>query len=203
MPPMTIETNAPQPTSPTRSAWKPFLAGGCLGIVLGAVLLMGAFLIAYNFFYTQSVTKMAEAKDLQPVRIRADFNWSLAGADGATLDLHTLQGRPIFLHLWRPECVSCLAEIPGLNALFREFEGKGIAFVSVSLDADPAAALADHDVHFPVYTAGAGGIPAPFHTLSTPTTYIIDSAGFIVFRHTGAQDWDSPDARDFLAHLAR
>jgi thiol-disulfide isomerase/thioredoxin len=191
------------PCTESYFSWKTFLAGGCLGVVLGCGLLLGGLLTAYNFFYTQSVTKMAETKELRPVEFRADYAWTLTGLDGAALDLQSLQGRPIFLHLWRPECVSCLAEVPGVNALYAAFDDRGIAFVSVALDPedDLAATLGMHDVRFPVYTAATKDLPDAFKTSSTPTTYIIDSAGFIVYRHAGAVAWDSPDARDFLERL--
>ena len=197
------ESPASAPSAP-RPLWKPLLAGGCLGMFLGAFLLMAGFLVAYNFFYEKSVTAMAEAKVLEPVRLRADFAWTATGTDGALLDLQTLQGRPVFLHLWRPECVSCVAEIPGINALFQEFQGQGVAFVSVALDAggDLDAALVTHDVQFPVYTLPAGKLPDFIETRATPTTYIIDAAGFVVYAHTGAVNWDTEDARAFLERLA-
>jgi len=167
-------------------------------------LLAGGFLVAYNFFYTQSVTKMAESKELKPVVLRGDLDWAVTGVDGTTLDLQSLDGDVIFLHLWRPECVSCVAEIPGVNALYQAFASRGVAFVSIALDTDDtlAGALSVHDVQFPVYTLGDTKLPAMFEAHATPTTFILDSAGFIVYQHAGAVEWDTPDARAFLERLA-
>lgn len=202
-----ISSDEPTPETPAQrrhTRWKPFLAGGCLGALTGIILFMGGVLIAYNFYFTQSVTRMAETKELEPVRIRADYGWTLAGIDGVTLDMQSLQGRPVFLHLWRPECVSCVAEIPGINALHAGFSHEDIAFVSIALDpGDELDAVTGlHEVAFPVYTLAGGELPEVFRTSSTPTTYIIDKAGFIVYEHSGAVDWDSPDARAFLEQLS-
>lgn len=193
---------APAP-APKNSFWKPFIAGGCLGVALGMILLVGGLLVAYNFFFVTSVTKMAEAKDLRQVQFFADYDWTLTRLDGPELDLQSLKGRPVFLHLWRPECVSCVAEVRGINMLFQEYDGKGVAFVSVALDPDKdvAVTLAQHDVWFPVYTEATKKLPPAFAATSTPTTYILDKAGYIVYHHAGAVEWDSPDARAFLDHL--
>lgn len=190
-------------TANSRSHWKPFLAGGCLGMLLGAILLLGGLLVAYGFFQKEAVKKMAEVKEMKPVQLRADLAWTVQRPDGTSLDLQTLRGRPIFLHVWRPECVSCVAEIPGINALFDTFAAKGIAFVSIALDdtEELDVALAMHDVHFPVYTRTNDTTPSIFETRATPATFIIDQAGFIVYNHSGAVEWDSPDARDFLERL--
>ncbi|MBX3180424.1 MAG: TlpA family protein disulfide reductase [Candidatus Hydrogenedentes bacterium] len=200
-------TEPPNPTPPERkpSTWKHVVTVGCVGVVTGAALLLAALLGLYAFYQKEAIHKMAETKELKPVRLLADYGWMLEDAAGEPVDLRALRGRAIFLHLWRPECVSCVAEIPGLNALYNDTQHLDLAFVSVALDpdADLDDAVALHGVEFPVFTGKSAEIPSAFEAHSTPTTYIIAPDGFIVFRHAGAMDWDSPDARGFLESLAQ
>jgi len=196
---------APAANSPEkRSSWKPIAAAGCLGMIAGAIGLLAALLIAYGFFQKQAVQKMAEVKELKPVQLRADYDWTLTKPDGSSLDMASLKGKPIFLHLWRPECVSCVAEVPGINALYADYASKGVAFVTIALGAteDLAGQLQMHAVDFPVYTVEAEKLPPLFSPASTPATWIISRAGFILYSHTGAVEWDSPDSRAFLDQLA-
>ncbi len=196
-----------EPTTHTnerpRSAWKLLVAGGCLGTFLGAAALLTALLVAYGFFQQKAVQKMAETKELKPVQLRADYVWEVKSVDGAALSLESLKGKPLFLHLWRPGCVSCVAEIPGINALYDATAPLGMQFVAIALGEvdDLDGELQMHGVKFPVYTVEGDKLPPVFSTASTPTTYIIDKAGFIVYSHSGGVDWNSEDGKAFVASL--
>lgn len=196
----------PTPDTPAikpRSSWKLIMAGGCFGVLVGAIALLAGLLIAYGFYQQKAVKKMAEVKELKPVQLRADYGWTAKGVDGTTLSLESLKGKPIFLHLWRPGCVSCVAEIPGINALYNAFAEKGMQFVSIALESgkDLNSDLQVNAVEFPVYTVEDNKLPAVYSAAATPTTYIIDKAGFIVYSKTGAVDWNSEDGRAFLESL--
>ena len=195
----------PHESSPAkpRSNWKLLMAGGCLGAIVGAVALLASLLIAYNFYQQQAVQKMAEVKELKPVQLRADYTWEAKGVDGNMLRIEDLKGKPIFLHLWRPGCVSCVAEIPGINALYEAYAARGMAFVAIALgDKDELNAdLQVHAVQFPVYTVEGDKLPVVFTTASTPTTYLIDRDGFIVYSHAGGVEWNSDDGRAFVESL--
>ena len=187
----------------SRSNWKLLMAGGCLGAIVGAVALLASLLIAYNFYQQKAVQKMAEVKELKPVQLRADYAWDAKGVDGTVLKMDALKGKPIFLHLWRPGCVSCVAEIPGINALYEAYAARGMAFVAIALgDKDELIGeLQIHAVQFPVYTVEGDKLPEIFQTNSTPTTYLIDKAGFIVYSHSGGVEWNSEDGRAFVESL--
>jgi thiol-disulfide isomerase/thioredoxin len=179
------------------------MAGGCLGAVVGAVALLASLLIAYNFYQQKAVQKMAEVKELKPVQLRADYAWEAKAMDGTILRMEDLKGKPIFLHLWRPGCVSCVAEIPGINALYEAYTARGMAFVAIALGDkdDLVGELQMHAVQFPVYTVEGDKLPAIFSATSTPTTFIIDRDGFIVYSHSGGVEWNSDDGRAFVASL--
>ncbi len=185
---------------PRRFAWKTLLLGALIGIGLGSVGLAALLLGSYAFFNQQAVKKIAESKELKPLLLRADFDWSVTDLQGNSVDMKQQLGKTTLLHFWNPTCVSCIAEIPGLNAFYDTFAPQGLSLVAVALhgEGDLAGDVAMHGIRFPVYAADRSDIPPVFNTHALPTTYLIDTEGFVTLHHTGAVDWTAGDAAAFL-----
>lgn len=190
------------PSTKRRFAWKTLLVGILAGLAAGSVGLAVVILGAYAFFQEQAVKAMAEQKELKPLTLRADLDWTVTDLQGETVNLQSLSGQPILLHFWNPDCVSCLAEIPSLNALHDAFAPRGLAMVAVALhgDGDLGVDVAAHQIRFPVFAGKTANIPDVLSPSAIPTTFLVDEAGFIVLRHRGAVDWSKGDAADFLNH---
>lgn len=55
---------------------------------------------------------------------------------GGTLSLADLKGKNVYVDVWATWCGPCKVEIPSLKKLEHDYEGKNIAFVSMSIDDD-------------------------------------------------------------------
>lgn len=53
---------------------------------------------------------------------------------GGKTSLADLKGKYVYIDVWATWCAPCKAEIPFLKTLEKEYEGKNIAFVSISVD---------------------------------------------------------------------
>lgn len=53
---------------------------------------------------------------------------------GGTTSLDDLKGKYVYVDIWATWCGPCKREIPYLKAVEKEYEGKNIAFVSISID---------------------------------------------------------------------
>lgn len=53
---------------------------------------------------------------------------------GGSTSLDDLKGKYVYIDMWATWCGPCLAEIPSLKAVEKEFHGKNIEFVSISVD---------------------------------------------------------------------
>ncbi len=58
--------------------------------------------------------------------------------NGKTHRLSENLGKVVLLDLWATWCAPCLAEIPALENLQKQFEGKDVVFISLSIDTDKA-----------------------------------------------------------------
>ena len=101
---------------------------------------------------------------------------------GDTLSLAGLKGKVVLVNFWATWCPPCRAEMPALDAFYRQYHGQGLEMIGISTDRPrdrndvvkvmqafvyPAAMLGD---------AKTNGFGAP-ETL--PITYVIDQAGIV------------------------
>lgn len=181
--------------------------GGCAVGAVGAwvlpfgVILLGT-LVAPDWFAG------LRAGQLPPPPVwgqeAAGLDWAVEDLSGAEATLARYGGAVVVLHFWRPGCLACRAELPGLNGLHAALAGTGAAVVGVALaDFEEAAALAASGaVAFPLYLR-RDLPPAPFAVTATPATYILGPDGAIAFRHQGAARWDAPEVVAFVAALGQ
>ncbi len=54
--------------------------------------------------------------------------------DGKTTSLGDLEGSYVYIDVWATWCGPCIAEIPSLKKLEKDFEDRNISFVSISID---------------------------------------------------------------------
>ena len=129
----------------------------------------------------------------------------LVTPDGRQVNLSDLQGKVVFVNLWASWCPPCVAEMPGIHALYLKMDPAKVAFVMVSLDENPAKAralLKRRGYTFPVYFP-TGPLPAPFNSSSIPSTVILAPDGQVAARHDGMAEYDTPEFKAALDKLAR
>jgi hypothetical protein len=88
--------------------------------------------------------------------------------------------------------------------LYREFERRSLAMVSVSLR-EPAGTVRewgeDFGIDFPLWIDSAGETPTAFGVRGHPSTILLDRAGRIVGRVPGERNWSAPSARALIEWL--
>jgi thiol-disulfide isomerase/thioredoxin len=129
----------------------------------------------------------------------------LTTLDGRPANLSQFRGKVVLVNLWASWCPPCLAEMPGLQALYQKVDTSKVAFVLISLDENQNKARAllkrkhyTMPVFFPV-----AELPAPFQTSSIPYTVVLTPDGRVADRHSGMADYDTPEFKTALEKLAR
>jgi cytochrome c biogenesis protein CcmG/thiol:disulfide interchange protein DsbE len=124
--------------------------------------------------------------------------FSLATANGKTIDSAALRGKPVYLNFFATWCGPCRVETPGIVALSKKYAPRGLRVVGIDVGESAAQALGfAHDFDVP-YTLAVdpgnatrasygGGLYFPLHVF-------IDAHGIVRFYHPGEMSAAEIDA---------
>jgi len=141
------------------------------------------------------ITTIEPVEDHPPPRL-ASFpapDFTLPTLSGAPIRSSDLRGKVVLLNFWVTWCGSCRAEMPTIDALYRQYKDRGLEVLSVSLDTAPIAkiqAFVDKlGVSLRVGLDPSSSTARTYGVLVLPTTYLIDRAGNVIVREVGGRDW--------------
>ena len=100
---------------------------------------------------------------------------------GKKIETKKLLGKVLVINLWFTGCAPCVAEIPALNQLVKEYNDKDVVFLAIAADAKEkldSQFLPLHKFDFTIIADGDDVISRIGKT-GFPTTYIIDKKGKI------------------------
>ena len=190
-----MDGGGPRPNA--RGIRYPVLFWSLIALSLVA-LVLGAWLILLNRGgSTQAAGSLPITQSTRPVPA-VDF--SLASIDGKQVRLSELRGKAVLLNFWATWCPPCKAEMPDLQALYRE-NGETHNFVIVAVDVEEESALAQtfakqYGLTFPVLADPDGRVSNDRYFIRTlPTSFIIDRAGNVRYQWSGQQSRASMLAR--------
>jgi len=172
-----------------------------LTLIIVFVLFLGAAVFAYNKLgqevspqnnidTTQNKDEDSQNnRDEQKEKLKAP-DFTVLNADGNTVRLSDLFGKPIVLNFWASWCPPCQSEMPEFNRVYEEV-GDDITFMMVDLvdgqretKEDGMQYIKEQGFSFPVYFDTEQDAANTYGIGSLPTTIFIDRDGNIV---TGAQ----------------
>jgi len=115
--------------------------------------------------------------------------------DAAPTSLSALRGKPLLLTFWATSCPGCIEEIPLLSELYKTYAARGLQVIGVAMSYDPEAqvrALRDRlKVPYPLALDKDGALSAAMGTVRlTPTTFLLDPQGQVVYQKIGIFDLD-------------
>jgi thiol-disulfide isomerase/thioredoxin len=120
-------------------------------------------------------------------------DFTLPTLSGAPIRFSDLRGKVVLLNFWVTWCGSCRAEMPTLDALYRQYKDRGLEVLAVNLDTAPIAKIQSFvgkaGVSLRVGLDPSSSTARNYRVLVLPTTYLIDRAGKVVVREVGGRDW--------------
>lgn len=132
------------------------------------------------------------------------YELSFKNSRGHKVSLAQLRGKVVVINLWATWCPPCLAEMPSLDQLYKDFQyNNHIVFLAVDMDGNlkkSAKFLKKRGYSLPLYQLHTG-LPQELNTRSIPTTIILDKAGKLVNKHVGGMDFGSKKFRKALQQL--
>ena len=116
--------------------------------------------------------------------------------DGRVLPATALKGRVVVVETWASWCPFCARQNPHFQELYATHAGRGLEFLTFSIDRDPAKARAymvEHRYTFPAAMATARSERWFGPRRGLPEVHVVDPGGRIVFME--AQEMFPEDVR--------
>ena len=118
---------------------------------------------------------------------------------GRALNTGALQGGPVLVNLWATWCAPCVAEMPLLEELAADYDGR-LRVLTVSQDLQGAKAVepfwAQRDFKLiEPWLDPDTRLGFALGDVALPTTVLYDSNGQELWRIVGGYDWGSEEAR--------
>lgn len=120
-------------------------------------------------------------------------NVSFKTIDGKSITLSELKGKPYILTFWATDCPGCVAEIPHLVDLYKEYAGQGLRIIAIAMPHDDLDAIntmrrlkgMSYDIAFD----RTGELTQAFgNVMVTPTSYLVTPEGKIALQKIGEMD---------------
>lgn len=123
---------------------------------------------------------------------------------GNVVDLGKLKGKVVFLNFWASWCPPCLAEMPSIQQLHKQFRNdKDVVFILVDADGDlvkSAKFMNRKKYEMPIYRVESE-IPETLFKGSLPTTVVFDRQGRISYNESGAANYANTKFIAFINKL--
>ncbi len=133
---------------------------------------------------------------LTPSGIKQAPPLSVTTLQGKSLNLASLQGRPVLVTFWATTCPGCIKEMPHLVELYQELAPRGLEIIGIAMEYDPEdqvrTMVAQKQVPYPIAIDKDGSAAQAFGGVSlTPSSFLIDPQGRIVQYKLGEMDMNA------------
>lgn len=169
-----------------------------LAVLIGAAVLYGALAdkMAPDALATQGTQENGASSPTEDKRMLAP-DFTAYDLDGNEMKLSDFIGKPIVLNFWASWCGPCKMEMPEFNEFYQKY-GENVQFLMVNMTdgsretVEKASSFIEKNGYtFPVYYDTAFSAAMTYGVTSLPTTYFIDTDGYLVAQGRGALSRDN------------
>jgi len=123
--------------------------------------------------------------------------------DGGMTTLEEHRERLVVLNFWATWCEPCTAEMPTLEALWRQYRRRGLVVLGVSVDRGAPRVLLEPYVarlglSFPILLDADLSASRAWRVNGLPATFVVQPGGEAVGMALGAREWNSAEMRGLL-----
>ena len=114
------------------------------------------------------------------------------------LTMQSLKGKVVLIDFWTYSCINCVRTLPYITAWDKKYRDQGLVIIGVHApefefeknQANVEAAIAHHDIHYPVALDNQLATWVNFKNQYWPAHYLIDATGKVVYTHFGEGKYD-------------
>ncbi len=151
-----------------------------------------------------------EATEPQPAVGHAAPDFTAPDVHGRPVRLAEYRGKQaVLLNFWATWCVPCRLEMPTMEQAYRDYKGRGLEILAVSIDVGhpPVVAVTvvqfmeELKLTFPALLDPDMEVARRYRVFGIPITFLIVREGIIRCREPGFRDWTTPESRKKLEAL--
>ena len=126
--------------------------------------------------------------------------------DGAAVPLEAFADKLVVLNFWATWCTPCTTEMPTLEGLWREYGGRGLVVIGVSVDRGAPRAVLEpyirhHGLTFPILLDPDSRTAGAWRVTGIPATFVVRPGGEVAGMAAGAREWNSSEMRALIETL--
>ena len=140
----------------------------------------------------------AHAESLRPWSGGATPPLELADPDGSTHRLADYRGKTVLVNFWATWCGPCRAEMPSMERLRREMQGRPFVILAVNVGEGPRIAREFADglaLGFPILLDRETRVSRAWRARVLPASFLVGPDGAIRYSVLGEVDWSSDEVR--------
>lgn len=133
-------------------------------------------------------------------------DFTLLASTGDAMKLSDTRGKVVLVNFWATWCPPCVHEIPSMNRLVEQYQGKDFELVSINYMEEPnhiQQFLRSVNVDFPVLLDPQGTASHGWKVFAFPSSFLLDREGRIRYSVNSAIDWDEPGAMALIDALLK
>ncbi|MCD6452746.1 MAG: TlpA family protein disulfide reductase [Dehalococcoidales bacterium] len=116
-------------------------------------------------------------------------DFQLPDIDGQMVSLSDFSGQPILINFWGTGCPPCISEMPSLQQVYEDTQGKELVMLAIHVGGNPTSVrqfMEEYNLSLPVLIDAKGTIAQQYNIRGIPTTFLIDKNGIIQEKLIGA-----------------
>ena len=131
-------------------------------------------------------------------------DFALTNLAGEERNLSFFAGQVVVLNFWASWCGPCVAEMPAMEALYRDIGGDDFTIIGVNVQEQGSVArnfVEQNGITFPILLDRSGSTARRYGVRGLPTSYVIAPDGTVIAAKIGYHEWDTPEARALVEEV--
>lgn len=132
----------------------------------------------------------------------APYDFTLEDLNGNKVKLSSFKGKKIFINFWTTWCGYCKAEMPDIEKLYQETKVSDLVILAINAGESKKTVqdfIKENNYQFTVLMDTDGKVSQLYEVAYLPTSYFIDSEGYLVNGVTSALSLDA--MKKYVAEL--